>query len=244
MKHIKKYSLFEAKNPADLYSVSYNGIPFKLMESTPEFQEILGLGFENLTTPLIYKRGGIKFAHPIVNAFKNNNPWSTHSEGVDWIQIYNYGTIRTSSSGNPAILKKGDRELTTLVDYREKMREVIKYMKKIIAKRQFGISGTKELDRMSDLSYPEYVIELHKLDPVKTKSIIIDRSNNYFHEGGIEKMAEFINKMMEETPEETIIILKDFWKDPVFKDLQNKINVPERYKGELGLMSDLKDLGF
>lgn len=124
------------------------------------------------------------------------------------------------------------------------MREVIKYMKKIIAKRQFGISGTKELDRMSDLSYPEYVIELHKLDPVKTKSIIIDRSNSYFYEGGIEKMAEVINKMMEETPEETIIILKDFWKDPDFKDLQNKINVPERYKGELGLMSDLKDLGF
>jgi hypothetical protein len=55
---------------------------------------------------------------------------------------------------------------------------------------------------------------------------------------------EEINQMLENDPEKTIMILKNFWNTPEFSEVQKEIKVPERYERELETMSDLTSLGF
>lgn len=55
---------------------------------------------------------------------------------------------------------------------------------------------------------------------------------------------DYINKKLKESPEETIMHLKSVWNTKNFSPIRNHIKVPEKYKGEFEILSDLSNLGF
>jgi hypothetical protein len=239
MKHIRTYSVFESNSKQVSPDSMYGKIPFALIEALPAFQEILALGYVNTTTPLIYKRGGIRFEHPILGVF--NNVWNKTS-GIDHYQIYNYGTIRKTTNGAPAIIKEGTRELETILDYSDKLEELLQIMKKTIAKKYFGISKLVDLDRISKLPFEDYLLELSRIDALKFESIFINSTSGT--KINFEKLVGVFNKMMEETPEKAMVILQDVWNKPEFRDLKKRINVPEKYEDDMDMLGDMKELGF
>lgn len=53
-----------------------------------------------------------------------------------------------------------------------------------------------------------------------------------------------LNRDIEKDPESMIIKLKKVWNLPGFADIKREIKIPEKYKGEMGTLADLSDLGF
>jgi hypothetical protein len=53
-----------------------------------------------------------------------------------------------------------------------------------------------------------------------------------------------INKEIEKNPEEMLMRLKGIWNSPDFANIKKGIKIPEKYKGEIGTLADLNNLGF
>jgi hypothetical protein len=55
---------------------------------------------------------------------------------------------------------------------------------------------------------------------------------------------DYINRELKKSPEETIMYLKSAWNTQNFSPIKQHIEVPEKYKKELDVLSDLNSLGF
>jgi hypothetical protein len=55
---------------------------------------------------------------------------------------------------------------------------------------------------------------------------------------------KYINRLVEENPEETIVRIKEIWNNPGFSKVRKSIIIPEKWKKELEVLSDLSELGF
>lgn len=55
---------------------------------------------------------------------------------------------------------------------------------------------------------------------------------------------KYINELIEEKPEEMIMSIKGIWNNPTFLPIRKNIIIPERHLKDLGVLSDLSDLGF
>ena len=108
------------------------------IRATSQYKEIIALGAEDITTPLMNKRLNLKFDHPLVNQY---------------LIIYQNGTVRVEMTGyyssrHLRILKKF-KPAATLDGYIEMLDYCVKYLKKLTLK-EVGITSTKELEMLSN----------------------------------------------------------------------------------------------
>jgi hypothetical protein len=53
-----------------------------------------------------------------------------------------------------------------------------------------------------------------------------------------------LNKLFRDQPEQTMIDLQGVWNLPGFAHIRKQLKVPERYRDDMDLLGDMKELGF
>jgi hypothetical protein len=53
-----------------------------------------------------------------------------------------------------------------------------------------------------------------------------------------------LNKLFRDQPEQTMIDLQEIWNLPEFAPIRKQLKVPERYRDDMDLLGDMKELGF
>jgi hypothetical protein len=55
---------------------------------------------------------------------------------------------------------------------------------------------------------------------------------------------DVLNKRFRDRPEQTMIDLQGVWNLPGFAPIRKQLKVPERYRDDMDLLGDMKELGF
>jgi hypothetical protein len=53
-----------------------------------------------------------------------------------------------------------------------------------------------------------------------------------------------LNKLFRDQPEQTMIDLQGVWNLPGFAPIRKQLKVPDRYRDDMDLLGDMKELGF
>jgi hypothetical protein len=53
-----------------------------------------------------------------------------------------------------------------------------------------------------------------------------------------------LNKRFRDQPEQTTVDLQEVWNLPGFAPIRKQLKVPERYRDDMDLLGDMKELGF
>jgi hypothetical protein len=74
---------------------------------------------------------------------------------------------------------------------------------------------------------------LETIDDPKTKALILTLLD-----------PDVLNKRFRDQPEQTMIDLQGAWNLPEFAPIRKQLKVPERYRDDMDLLGDMKELGF
>ncbi len=74
---------------------------------------------------------------------------------------------------------------------------------------------------------------LETIDDPKTKALILTLLD-----------PDVLNKLFRDQPEQTMIDLQEIWNLPEFAPIRKQLKVPERYRDDMDLLGDMKELGF
>jgi hypothetical protein len=55
---------------------------------------------------------------------------------------------------------------------------------------------------------------------------------------------DVLNKLFRDQPEQTMVDLQGVWNLPGFAPIRKQLKVPERYRDDMDLLGDMKELGF
>lgn len=203
----------------------------------PEFKELEKLGFYSTTTPAIWKNGNVRFTHPFLRS----------RDVLDTITIYQSGPVRLTINSRPAIVTAAPGfNLNTKEDWKKKIAWVNSYLKRKILKDKFGITSKIEQENLSSLDSENFLRKLFKIEE--------DKFNNFLHEildspqskKGILGSKNLIKKMIEEDPEKTARIFREFYREKEIEEAIRELpqKTQDEFKFALGILGDLSQLGF
>jgi hypothetical protein len=74
---------------------------------------------------------------------------------------------------------------------------------------------------------------LEDIDDPKARGLVLTLSD-----------PDSLNKLFRNQPEQTMIDLQEIWNLPEFAPIRKQLKVPERYRDDMDLLGDMKELGF
>ena len=203
----------------------------------PEFKELEKLGFYSTTTPAIWKNGNIRFTHPFLK----------FRDVLDTITIYQGGPVRLTIDSRPALVTSAPGfTLNTKEDWAKKITWVNSYLKRKILKDKFGISSKKEQETLSSLDNEDFLMKLFEIEGEKFDNFLQEILDSPQAKEGILGSKGLIQKMIEQDPEKTARIFKEFYREKEIEDAVRDLpqKTQDEFKFALGILGDLSQLGF
>ena len=224
---------------AEKKSTSSKGEKLDLKDvlNLPEFKELEKLGFYSTTTPAIWKNGNVRFTHPFLRS----------RDDLDTITIYQGGPVRLTINSRPALVTAAPGfNLNTKEDWKKKIVWVNSYLKRKILKDKFGITSKIEQENLSSLDNENFLKKLFEIEGDKFESFLQEIQNSPQSIGGIFKAKDLIKKMIEEDPEKTARIFKEFYREKEIEEAVRELpqKTQDEFKFALGILGDLSQLGF
>jgi hypothetical protein len=232
-------SMMFSRNKMEREEVSHDQI-----KKLPEYIRAINFGFEDKTTPRILANGNLKLAHPSM-AF-DSYVWSKGSreQGTDAFTIYSSGPIRVTTTGNPTVISSAPGyAIKNRRDWGNKILWVLEYMKRKLAKDEFGISSRNEQERIAQLPEGEYYQHLLEKDPEKLFQYV-DEVKPEVRKAILSEIS--IKDLVEKDPEKAVFILKKHYKLPEIKSQIDSLDkeVKDEFGKNLELAGNLGELGF
>ena len=203
----------------------------------PEFKELEKIGFYSTTTPAIWKNGNIRFTHPFLK----------FRDVLDTITIYQGGPVRLTIDSRPALVTSAPGfTLNTKEDWAKKITWVNSYLKRKILKDKFGISSKKEQETLSFLDNEDFLMKLFEIGGEKFDNFLQEILDSPQAKEGILGSKGLIQKMIEQDPEKTARIFKEFYREKEIEDAVRDLpqKTQDEFKFALGILGDLSQLGF
>jgi hypothetical protein len=203
----------------------------------PEFKELEKIGFYSTTTPAIWKNGNIRFTHPFLK----------FRDVLDTITIYQGGPVRLTIDSRPALVTSAPGfTLNTKEDWTKKITWVNSYLKRKILKDKFGISSKKEQETLSSLDNEDFLMKLFEIEGEKFDNFLQEILDSSQAKEGILGSKGLIQKMIEQDPEKTARIFKEFYREKEIEDAVRDLpqKTQDEFKFALWILGDLSQLGF
>jgi hypothetical protein len=203
----------------------------------PEFKELEKLGFYSTTTPAIWKNGNVRFTHPFLR----------FRDVLDTITIYQGGPVRLTINSRPALVTAAPGfNLNTKEDWKKKISWANSYLKRKILKDKFGITSKTEQENLSSLDNEDFLMKLFEIEEEKFDNFLQEILDSPQAKEGILGSKGLIQKMIEQEPEKTARIFKEFYKEKEIEEAVRELpqKTQDEFKFALGILGDLSQLGF
>lgn len=210
----------------------------------PEFKELEKLGFYSTTTPAIWKNGNFRFTHPFLR-YENN--MVSGDLGHNTVTIYQGGPVRLTTSFRPALVSSAPGfSLNTKEDWKKKIAWVDSFLKRKILKDKFDVISKEEQESLSSLNSEDFLMKLFEIGGDKFNNFLQEILDSPQSKKGILTSKNIIKKMIEEDPEKTARIFKEFYKEKEIEDVVRGLpqKTQDEFKFALGILGDLNQLGF
>jgi len=229
-------------------------ISYNVIKSLPAYQKILDMGCEDLSTPLLKKRGNIRLANPLLGNVQGS--YWRHIAGTTaamdgkkaTIVIYQNGYVRRFFTETPAPIKSlHSPPLESRDAYSDKLDRSRYYLIKKFLRETLGISKRALQNEIAiQESWEESVFKMFTLVP----SIFIPwlmkegpEISEIFMTG--DRIPGILAKEIIKAPSKWIISLKTIHKMDIVQKAVTLLptELKKKFTKELSLFGDLYDLG-